>query len=152
MTLHITYSYNDDLAVINIYHMLYEIMANIMLYSAQLVFLQPMVYDKTSINPLAPWERAGIIQFTICNVFNVKLDESCPEYSNNAISGSSESQSPYIAVGTFEIAAIETINEYKNKIIEIFSSNAFIDTFTKQMNDKLSNYTSLLQYNGFQLM
>ena len=133
-------------------------MAKVMLHSAELVFLQPIVYDKASINPLAPWRRAGITDFAICNVFNVPLDDSCPEYGNVTSNGG---ESQYFAIGTFEIAAIENMNAYTNKIMEIFTSDAFIDKFTQQMNEQINNYTLngserrirrrqlLSQYNGF---
>ena len=107
------------------------------IYSAELSLFLPIHYENTVSNELTPWIRAGVTNSSICHIFDVDLDNNCPSY----VLSNSASTSQYIAIGLFQIAALKKINKYKTKLSEILTSNNFLNTFNKQMNIKLSNYT-----------
>ena len=148
--------YNEDVSEIHkhlSFRQYASIMEDIMIYSAELVFFQPILYeDATSCalilqNELTPWKRAGITDFNICHVFDFDITTSCPKYAELV-----NYDQEYFAIGSFEIAALQQMDEYKDKIIQIFTSTEFINIFTQQMNIILSNYTTYNSFVGIEFM
>eukprot|EP01084_Bolivina_argentea_P093649 168394_1 len=114
-------------------------MADVLLYSIQFVNYRSPNYNEVEYNQLTPWKRAGIIDFTICRVFNAELiinNIDCPSYSNGAYDAT------YIAIGKFGIVANNAINQYKNDVIEGVTSNMFKNIFAQNMNNRIYNITS----------
>ena len=118
-----------------------SVLNEVIVYSAELVFFQPISINNTNTctdrSEYTPWIRAGITDFSICHVFDVEIFTPCPSYEETT-----SGDDIYIASGSFEIAAIQSVELYKQEMIDILGSNKFIDTFTEQMNIRLSNYTS----------
>ena len=125
-----------------------EIMIDAIIIAGKLVYFQPIDYASAITNALTPWRKAGITKFNMCSVFDIEINDICKDY------GIPENTEGYIAIGSFTIGAIESVYAFEERLNEILMSDDFKETFTEQMNVKLSNYTSnarrLLSYTQFE--
>eukprot|EP01083_Nonionella_stella_P105570 303708_1 len=135
-------------------------MTDLILSSLQTVTLQAVQYEDSINNGLTAWQRAGIIDFTICSVFDIEISTigiECPNYSVSE--DSSDSKDVYVSVGIFGIVADAALSEYKQWIINQMQSVSFKNEFTENMNERMDNMgmvegsrRMLLKYNGFRVI
>eukprot|EP01083_Nonionella_stella_P049661 132264_1 len=81
----------------------------------------PDLYDQS-------WNQAQVTDFTICNVFSDITIDECPTYENG------DENELYTAVGTFGIAADQSLDEYQHYIRYQMTSSFFYQAFTDAMN------------------
>eukprot|EP01083_Nonionella_stella_P148318 469251_1 len=147
-TLYFLCIYEDDKDFVTTYLSLSHyahIMVDAIVYAMRTLTVQSIYYHEVG--------TAGIVNFVICGVFNTELsNRDCASYSNHA-SSRKEDDNRYIAIGSIVIAADHAINMYQEWLIDVMTSDALKDAFTRHMNRKLTNSTAnarrLLEYNRF---
>eukprot|EP01083_Nonionella_stella_P201636 737479_1 len=151
--LHFVCRYQDDKEFVIKYLSLVKYAQTMMesiTQSMEAASVQPFYYDQTQNNPLAVWNRAGVSEFVICNVFNSVLDVDCPSYLYSL------HDNKYISVGVFQITADEELTQYKHWLIGMFESNYFTVVFAQMFNENLNKQTMqsrrLPEYDSFNVI
>eukprot|EP01083_Nonionella_stella_P261281 889841_1 len=118
--------------------------------------LQPTDYNEASPNTLAPWNKGGISDLTICKVFsdnlrNVPICVLAKRICTLPSIDDSEESVQYLAVGIFDIVVDNELNKYQEWITDAITSVHFKNTLTEIMNDKLSSYAEV-EYDAFEAL
>eukprot|EP01083_Nonionella_stella_P017205 48101_1 len=121
-----------------------QIMQNAFLSSIEAVTYRSVHYDEGEINKYAPWRRAGISRCVFCNVLNIGVGDDCPIYDD--IIHNSRIKSEYSAIGVLNIVADHAMDEYRDYLIDIITSDTLKDVFTQNMNTALDGIHSRRRY------
>ena len=119
-----------------------ELMIDAILESLRSVTSHSVDYDDGEIWQYTDWTRAGILDFTICSVFDDISINECPQY---AADRGYAVQSEYFAVGTFGLIADKSLQKYKEYIMEIMMTESFKNKFESTMDNKLNERSNANQ-------
>eukprot|EP01083_Nonionella_stella_P226072 803225_1 len=111
-----------------------QLMVNATLRAVESITYDSTNYKHSQWNGFAPWRRSGFVDFDICSVFDTSLSNDCPSYEVESSSSEDETQSDYIAIGTFAIVTDEAIQTYLNEMIDVMESKKFARLFSHNMN------------------
>eukprot|EP01084_Bolivina_argentea_P035300 65494_1 len=143
--LHFICDYNDDtFTVYGKFVTLFQyaaIMRNVTLSTIADKTHRATNYDETHINKYASWRKAGISYFEFCHVFSISLKDECPIYHH---------QANYIAIAVFEIVADTQINEYRDHLFDIMSTESFRIKLSQNMNLALDKMLSYVDRKNFE--
>eukprot|EP01084_Bolivina_argentea_P074144 134522_1 len=126
---------------------------NIIIKTIESITSEAFYYNKATKNALNPWIKGGVLNFTICNIFDTELDNvnfECPVYLKNS---NEKNKNIFISVGVFDIISDNELNQYQEWIVSNLESQSFKNMFTENMNDELTETIStrrrLLEYDAF---